>query len=96
MQPRGKQILIVKAFFVEYAASLGFDLGFLGEVKHARSYWSQSREMMQQAHVPKITIILLVIELFYRACLTTLIPAGRQWAIIYFSFLFSIFFFPLD
>jgi hypothetical protein len=44
-----------------------------GSALRARTYWSQCREMMLLVLTHNIAIILLVKELFYRACLTPLI-----------------------
>lgn len=41
-----------------------------GSALRARKYWSQNREMLLLVLTHNIAIILLVKELFYRACLT--------------------------
>jgi transposase len=40
----------------------------LGFVVHARSYWAQNREMLLMVLTHNLAILLLVKELFYRAC----------------------------
>ena len=44
-----------------------------GSALRARKYWSQCREMMLLVLIHNIAVILLVKELFYRACLTSFI-----------------------
>jgi hypothetical protein len=45
----------------------------LGSVVHARSYWTQNREMLLMVLTHNLAIILLVRKLFYRAGLTLLV-----------------------
>ena len=61
----------------------------LGEVIHARSYRSQCREMVFLTIVHNITILLLVIEIFYKASLTPLVPLLLDTENLHFLFLAS-------
>jgi hypothetical protein len=45
----------------------------------ARSYWPQCRDMVLLALTHNFAIILLVVELFYRACLTPFSPRSADW-----------------
>ena len=50
----------------------------VGEVVYARSYWAQCREMMLLVLTHNIAVLLLIKELFYRACRTPLIRVNRK------------------
>jgi hypothetical protein len=49
----------------------------LGDVVHARNYWSQNREMLLMILTHNLAIFLFVKELFYRALLTPFLSLLR-------------------